>query len=58
MKDKTVDEGLPHFAQRIGTSCNDDGEAIFTLEAVFREIDKLKENKAIGLGRASPGKSY
>ena len=54
VKDKTVEEGLPHFASRTCTSCNDDGKAIFTLEALHREIDNLKDNKAIGLDKASP----
>ena len=48
VKEKTVDEGLPHFASRTCTSCNDDGETIFTLEALYQEIDKLKDNKAKG----------
>ena len=43
VKEKTVDEGLPHFASRTCTSCNDDGETIFTLEALYQEIDKLKD---------------
>ena len=54
MKAQTADEGLAHFAQRIGSSCNDDGQAIFILEALYREIDKLKVNKTIGVDRASP----
>ena len=48
VKDKTVDEGLPHFTHRTCTSCNDDGDAIFTLEALNREIDKPKDKKIIG----------
>ena len=54
VKDKTVEEGLPHFASRTCISCNDDGKAIFTLEALHREIDNLKDNKAIGVDKASP----
>ena len=54
MKEKTVDESLPHFASRTCTSCNDDGKTIFTLEALYQEIDKLKDNKAIGIDKASP----
>ena len=53
VKDKAVDEGLPHFAHRTCTSCNDDGEAIFTLEALYQEIEKLKDNKAIHVDKAS-----
>ena len=49
MQDETVDVSLLHFAQRTGTSCNDDGKAIFTLEALHREIDNLKDKKAIGV---------
>ena len=54
VKDKTVDECLPHITHRTCTSCNDDGDAIFTLETLYKEIDKLKDNKAIGLEKASP----
>ena len=32
--------------------CNDDGDAIFTLEALYLEIAKLKDNKAIGVNKA------
>ena len=35
------------------TSCNDDGKTIFTLEALYQEIDKLKDNKAICVDKAS-----
>ena len=48
VKEKTIDEGLPHFASRTCTSRNDDGKAIFTLQALYREIGNLKDNKAIG----------
>ena len=49
IKEKTVlkrkkDKGLPHFG---------DGKAIFSLEALYREIDNLKDNKAIGMDKAS-----
>ena len=54
VKEKTVDDGLPHFASRTCISCNDDGKNIFTLEALYREIDNLKDNKAIGVDKASP----
>ena len=54
MKEKTVDEGLPQFANRTCTSCNVDGKAIFTLEALFQEIDNLKDNRAIGVEKARP----
>ena len=54
MKEKTVDEGLPHFASRTCTSCNDDGMVIFTMEALYQEIDNLKDNEAIGVDKASP----
>ena len=47
VKDKTVKEGLPHFAHRTCTSCNDDGEAIFTLDALYQKIDKLKITKLL-----------
>ena len=40
VKEKTFDENLPHFASRTCTSCNDDGETIFTLDALYQEIDK------------------
>jgi len=53
-KRKKGDEGLPHFASRTCTSCNDDGKVIFTLETLHRAIDDLKDNKAIGVDRASP----
>ena len=36
------------------TACNDDGEAIFTLEVLYQEIDKLKDNKTICVDKASP----
>ena len=48
VKEKTVDESLPYFASRTCTSCNDDGETRFTLEALYQDIDKSKDNKAIG----------
>ena len=54
MKEKTVDEGLPQVACRICTSCNDDRKAIFTLETLYREIDNLKDNKAIDVDKDSP----
>ena len=54
VKDKTVDEGLLYFASRTSTSCNDDRKAIFTLETLHREIDNLKDNKAIEIDKASP----
>ena len=38
--------------RKISESFNDDGETIFTLEAL-QEIDKLKDNKAIGVDKAS-----
>ena len=53
VREKTVDEGLLHFGHRTRISCNDDGEAIFTLEALYQENGKLKENKAIGVDKAS-----
>ena len=44
VKEKTVDESLPHFASRTCTSCNDDGEIIFTLEALFhRHLQKTEK---------------
>ena len=54
VKEKTVEEGLPHFASRTCTSCNDDGKVIFKLETLHRAIDNLKDNKAIGVDKASP----
>ncbi len=50
----TLDEALSHFASKTCTSCNDDGKAIFTLEALNREIDYLKDYKAIDVDKASP----
>ena len=47
MKENTVDVVLPHFASRTCSSCNDEGKALFTLEALSREI--LNNNKAIGV---------
>ena len=44
VKEKIVYESLPHIACRTCTSCNDDGKAKFTLEALHREIDNLKDN--------------
>ena len=41
LKEKTVDEGLHNLASRTCTFFNDDGKAIFTLEALHREIDNL-----------------
>ena len=41
VKEKTVDECLPHFVSR--TSCNDDGKTIFKLEHLYREVDNLKD---------------
>ena len=41
VKEKTVYEGLLHCASRNCTSCNDDGKAIFTSEALYREIYNL-----------------
>ena len=54
VKEKTVDEGIPHFASRTCTSCNDDGKAIFTLEALYQEIDNPTDNKGIGIDKTSP----
>ena len=44
MKDNEVDHSLPHFAQRTCTSCDDDANTIFSLEALHRVIDRLEEN--------------
>ena len=52
VKEKTVDEGLSHFTHRC-TSCNDDGDAKFSLEALYQEIDKLKDNNPIVMDKAS-----
>ena len=54
VRDKTVDGYLPQYAQRTCTSCSDDGESIFTLEALYRKNDKLKDNKVIGVDKTSP----
>ena len=54
VKDNEVDHSLPHFAQRNCTSCDDDANTIFSLEAMQREIDRLADNKAIGEDRLSP----
>ena len=53
MKEKYVDIGFYHFASRTCTS-NDDGKAIFSLEALDREIENLKDNKYIGLDKVCP----
>ena len=54
MKEETVCEGIPHFSSRTCRSCNDDGRDIFTLEALSRETDNLKDKKAIGVDKACP----
>ena len=53
VKEKCVDENLPHFARRTCTS-NDDGKAIFTLKAQDREIYHLKDKNSIGVDKACP----
>ena len=54
VRDKNVDRELPHFTQRTGTECNDDENKIFTLEALYQAIDRLIEDKAIGVDKTSP----
>ena len=53
VKYKAVYECLSHFTHRTCTSCNDDEDAILTLEALYQEIDKLKDNKDIHVEKAS-----
>ena len=53
MKNKTFVGNLPQFAKKTHPSCTDDEESIFTLEALYREINKLKDSKAIGVDRVS-----
>ena len=52
VNDNEVEHSLPHFAQR--TCCDDDGNTIFSLEALQREIERLEDNKVIGEDRTNP----
>ena len=49
-----VYQELLHFAQRNCTKCDVDENNIFTLKALHREIDKLKDYKAISVDKTSP----
>ena len=52
VKVNEVNHSFPHFAQRTCTSCDNDENTIFSIEALHREIDRLEENQAIGEDRA------